>query len=75
MARQAMPALLQMAKGQETDGRYGNELTEIFRGFGEARDEEATGAGSQAQPLSAFGSARSSALGRRGREALMPSAA
>ena len=38
-----MPALLEIAKGQETDSRYGNELAEIFRGFGEDRDEEATG--------------------------------
>ena len=36
------PALLEIAKGQETDSRYGNELTEIFRGFGEDRDEEAS---------------------------------
>jgi hypothetical protein len=42
-ARRAMPLLLEMAKGQETDSRYGNELTEIFRGFGEDKDEEATG--------------------------------
>jgi hypothetical protein len=41
-ARQAMPALLKMAKGQETNSGYGNELTEIFRGFGEDRDEEVT---------------------------------
>ena len=31
-ARQAMPALLQMAKGEKTDSRYGQELTEIFDG-------------------------------------------
>jgi hypothetical protein len=43
-ARQAMPALLEIAKRQATDSRYGNELIEIFRGFGEDRDEEATGA-------------------------------
>jgi hypothetical protein len=42
--RQAMPALLEIAKRQATDSRYGNELIEIFRGFGEDRDEEATGA-------------------------------
>jgi hypothetical protein len=41
-ARQAMPALLQIAKGQKTDSSYGDELTEIFRGFGEDRDEEVT---------------------------------
>jgi uncharacterized phage infection (PIP) family protein YhgE len=43
-ARQAMPALLQMAKGPETNSHYGNELLEIFRGFGEDTDEAATGA-------------------------------
>jgi hypothetical protein len=37
-----MPALLEMAKGQETSNGYGDELTEIFRGFGEDRDEEVT---------------------------------
>ena len=31
-----------MAKGQKTDTGYGNELTEIFRGFGEETDGEAT---------------------------------
>jgi hypothetical protein len=41
-ARQAMPILLQNAKGQKTDSTYGEELTEIFRGFGEDKDEEAT---------------------------------
>ena len=43
-ARKAMPALLQMAKGQKSDTSYANEITEIFRGFGEDRDEEAMGA-------------------------------
>jgi hypothetical protein len=43
-ARQAMPALLEMAKGAETNSHYGNELLEIFRGFGEDTDEAATGA-------------------------------
>jgi hypothetical protein len=42
-ARRAMPALLELAKGQETNSVYGNELTEIFRGCGEDRDEVATG--------------------------------
>jgi hypothetical protein len=42
-ARKAMPALLQIAKGEDTDSRYGKELTEIFRSFGENRDQEATG--------------------------------
>ena len=37
-----MPALLQIAKGEQTDGRVGRELTEIFRGFGEDSDEEVT---------------------------------
>jgi hypothetical protein len=41
-ARRAMPALLQVVKGQKSDSTYGEELTEIFRGFGEDRDEEAT---------------------------------
>jgi hypothetical protein len=43
-ARQAIPALLQMARGEETASGYGNELTEILRGFGEDKDEEATSA-------------------------------
>jgi hypothetical protein len=41
-ARQAIPALLQNAKGPKSDSTYREELTEIFRGFGEDRDEEAT---------------------------------
>src|SRR5215469_14585982 len=41
-ARQAMPALLQMAKGKQTDSRYGEELTEIFRDFREDQDAQAT---------------------------------
>jgi hypothetical protein len=41
-ARHAMPVLLQNAKGQETDSSYGDVLTEIFRGFGQDKDEEAT---------------------------------
>ena len=41
-ARRAMPALLEIAKGQETNSGYGNELMEIFRSFGEGRDEEVT---------------------------------
>jgi hypothetical protein len=43
-ARNAMPALLQMAKGQKTDTGFGSELAEIFRDFGEETDEEATDA-------------------------------
>jgi hypothetical protein len=39
-----MPDLLQMAKGRKSDTSYTNEVTEIFRGFGEDRDEEAMGA-------------------------------
>lgn len=42
-ARKAMPSLLQMAKGRNDGSRYGEELAEIFQGFGEDRDEEATG--------------------------------
>ena len=41
-ARQAMPALLQMAKGEKTDSRYGQELTEIFQGYSEDKDQMAT---------------------------------
>ena len=37
-----MPALLEMVKRQATNSRYGDELTEIFHGFGEDRDEEAS---------------------------------
>ena len=42
-ARRAVPRLLQIAKGEKTDSRYGEALTEIFRGFGEDKDEETTG--------------------------------
>jgi hypothetical protein len=38
-ARQAMPDLLQMAKGDP----YGDELTRIFQDFGENRDQKASG--------------------------------
>lgn len=41
-ARQAMPTLLQIAKGQKTDGSYGEELAGIFRDAGEDRDKEVT---------------------------------
>ena len=41
-ARQAMPALLQIAKGQKSDSTYGDELAETFRDFGEDKDKEAT---------------------------------
>ena len=43
-ARQAMPTLLQNAKGPKSDSTYGDELAETFRDFGEDRDEEVTGA-------------------------------
>ena len=42
-ARRAMPALLQIAKGQNGGSSSGGELTEIFRNFGEDRDKQATG--------------------------------
>jgi len=41
-ARQAMPALLQLAKGEKTDGRNGQDSIELFRGSGEEDDEQAT---------------------------------
>ena len=41
-ARQAMPALLQLAKGEKTDDPYGQDLIELFRGSGEDDDEQAT---------------------------------
>jgi hypothetical protein len=41
-ARQAMPALLQLAKGEKTDDRFGQDLIELFRGSGEEDDEQAT---------------------------------
>ena len=41
-ARRAMPALLQLVKGEKTDGRYGQDLIELFRGSGEEDDEQAT---------------------------------
>jgi hypothetical protein len=41
-ARQAMPVLLQNAKGQDADRTYGEELIDIFQDFGEDKDEEAT---------------------------------
>jgi hypothetical protein len=42
-ARKAMPALWQIAKGERTDTAYGEELSRIFRDFGEDMDEEVTG--------------------------------
>ena len=41
-ARRAMPALLQLVKGEKTDSGYGQDLIELFRGFGEDEDQEAT---------------------------------
>jgi hypothetical protein len=41
-ARQAMPTLLQLVKGEKTDSGYGQDLIELFRGFGEDEDQEAT---------------------------------
>ena len=41
-ARQAMPFLIQMAKGEKTDTRYGEDLIELFFGSGEEDDEQAT---------------------------------
>ena len=41
-ARQAMPSLVQMIKGDKTDKRYGEDLIELFDGFGDEEDEEAT---------------------------------
>ena len=41
-ARKAMPALLQMAKGEKTGSHFGEDLMKIFRGFGEDADQEAT---------------------------------
>jgi hypothetical protein len=41
-ARQAMPSLVQMIKGDKTDKRYGEDLIELLDGFGDEEDEEAT---------------------------------
>jgi hypothetical protein len=41
-ARRAIPALLQLVKGEKTDSGYGQDLIELFRGFGEDEDQEAT---------------------------------
>jgi hypothetical protein len=38
-----MPNLLQMAKRDKADNTYGEELSRIFHGFGEDRDQEAIG--------------------------------
>jgi len=41
-ARQAMSFLVQMAKGEKTDTRYGGDLIELLFGSGEEDDEQAT---------------------------------
>jgi hypothetical protein len=41
-ARRALPALLELVKGEKTDSGYGQDLIELFRGFGEDEDQEAT---------------------------------
>ena len=41
-ARQAMPFLIQMAKGERTDTRYGEDLIALFFGSGEEDGEQAT---------------------------------
>ena len=41
-AREAMPSLIGMVKGENTDKRYGEDLIELFRGFGDEEDAEAT---------------------------------
>jgi hypothetical protein len=41
-AREAMPSLIGMVKGENTDKRYGEDLIELFRGFGDEEDGEAT---------------------------------
>jgi hypothetical protein len=43
-ARAAMPALLQSARGESAGTADEKELTEIFRGFGEDQDEQASAA-------------------------------
>jgi hypothetical protein len=37
-----MPSLIGMVKGENTDKRYGEDLIELFRGFGDEEDAEAT---------------------------------
>lgn len=41
-ARRAMPALLQLVKGEKMDSGYGQDLIELFRGSGQDEDQEAT---------------------------------
>jgi hypothetical protein len=41
-ARQAMPSLVQMAKDEKSDSKYGGDLIELFRGAGDEEDEQAT---------------------------------
>ena len=42
VAREAMPSLIRMARGEKTDNGYGKDLIELFRGAGEEEDEQAT---------------------------------
>jgi hypothetical protein len=61
-----MPALLQMAKGGKTDSTFGEQLTRIFRGFAEDKDQEATGTlEEKLKRCPSFRSARSSLPSRR----------
>ena len=41
-ARQAMRSLVQMAKDEKSDSKYGGDLIELFRGAGDEEDEQAT---------------------------------
>jgi len=41
-AREAMPSLIGIAKSENTNTRYGEDLIELFRGFGDEEDAEAT---------------------------------
>ena len=39
-ARQAMPSLVQMAKDEKSDSKYGGDLIKLFRGAGDEEDEQ-----------------------------------
>lgn len=41
-AREAIPSLIQMAKGEKTGNQYGEDLIELFRGSGQEADQAAT---------------------------------
>ncbi|MBV9873789.1 MAG: hypothetical protein JO025_03585 [Verrucomicrobia bacterium] len=41
-AREAIPSLIQMAKGERTGNQYGEDLIELFRGSGQEADQAAT---------------------------------